>query len=143
MAFFVTFDYAGSGNITITYPDTSTELGGGGGDPTWQTITDGATVTLAWLDNSINAVTLGGNRTLAISGTPAQGESCIRRVKQDGTGGRTLTWPTSGKTFNWPYGEEAVLTTTTDAVDVLQLRCVDATVGALVFDVDIPSLNLQ
>jgi hypothetical protein len=107
----------------------------------WQTISDGSTVTLAWLHGSTNAVTLGGNRTLAISGTPARGEHCYLRVTQDGTGNRTLTWPTSGVTFKWPLGEVVLLTTTAGRFDVFRLTCSDATVGALVFDVTPDNLN--
>lgn len=107
----------------------------------WQALTDGATVTLAWLHASTNAVTLGGNRTLALSGTPAQGESCYLRLKQDGTGGRTLTWPTSGVTFNWPADEEIILGTTASRTDVVKLTCVDATPSALIFDAQIEFMN--
>jgi hypothetical protein len=122
----------------IAFPDASGTLALA---PVWQTITDGATVTLAWLHGSTNAVTLGGNRTLAISGTPARGEHCYLRVTQDGTGNRTLTWPTSGVTFNWSLGEEILLTTTAGRFDVFRLTCSDATVGALVFDVAPDNLN--
>lgn len=144
MAFTVTEAFTDGASRTITTPNSNITLGegGGGSSPTWQTITDGATITLAWLHASINAVTLGGNRTLAISGTPAQGESCTLRVKQDGTGGRTITWPTSGVNFNWMYGEEPILTTTASRVDVFEILCVDATVGALVFDVKAMSFNI-
>lgn len=108
---------------------------------TWQTMADGATVTLSWLNNSINAVTLGGNRTLVISGTPALGDVVRLRLKQDGTGTRTLTWPTSGVTFNWPLDEEPVLTTEAGRFDVIKLTCADATGGALVFDAVIEAMN--
>lgn len=99
-----------------------------------QTMTDGATITLAWKNGSTNTVTLGGNRTLAISGTPKNGESVIIRFKQDATGGRTITWPTSGVTINWPLGEEPLLTTEPGRADAIIITCFDETPGALVFD---------
>lgn len=104
-----------------------------GGDPTVNTLTDGATVTLAWAHNSINMVTLGGNRALAISGTPAVGHSCRLFVTQDATGSRTLTWPTSGVDIQWPGNDEPILTTTAGRTDMFELTCTDATGGALVF----------
>lgn len=126
---------------TPTYLGNSLSFGAGSVAPSKQTITDGATVTLAWADRSLNCVTLGGNRTLAISGTPAVAESCLLRVLQDGTGNRTLTWPTSGVTLNWPLGEDPVLTTTASRFDVFRLTCFDATPSALVFDCEIVSMN--
>lgn len=130
-----TFEFAAGSDRTITFPATSMTLGSGGSSsPVKQTITDGATITLAWLHASLNCVTLGGNRTLAISGTPVAGERCTLRIKQDGTGARTITWPTSGVTINWPLGEEPILTTTANRIDTIELTCFDDTSGALVFD---------
>ena len=66
------------------------------GNPAWvpeaQTLTDAATIT--W-DTSLGAfanVVLGGNRTLAMPTGLAVGMYTLK-VKQDATGGRTLSWP--------------------------------------------------
>ncbi len=58
-----------------------------------QNLTDAATI--SWDPaNGLNAnVTLGGNRTLSFSSTPASGSYGTLVVTQDGTGGRTLTLP--------------------------------------------------
>lgn len=55
-------------------------------------LTDAATITLdASLGNTFT-VTLGGNRTLAAPTNPVNGQKITLRVRQDGTGGRTLTF---------------------------------------------------
>ena len=114
-----------------------------GAGQTWYAMTDGATVTATWTNNATNSVTLGGNRTLAISGTPAKGERITLLLTQDATGARTITWPSSGVTISWPYGEEIILTTTAGATDLFELLCTDDTSGALVFKVSNAFLNLQ
>lgn len=90
----------------------------------------------------MNVVTLGGNRTWAFSGTPSDEEELKIRIIQDETGGRTVTWPSSGVTINWVGGGVApVLTTTASKVDIIGLRCTDATAGALKFEGWISSQN--
>jgi hypothetical protein len=128
---------------TPTYLGNSLSLGASSASaPAKQTITDGATITLAWLHNSVNVVTLGGNRTWAFSGSPAVEEQLLIRIIQDATGGRTVTWPSSGVTINWVGGGVApVLTTTASKVDVIGLRCTDPTGGALKFEGWIASQN--
>lgn len=132
---------AGSG-ITVTNGGGSITVAATAVSASFETLTDGATVTLPWVDRKVAQVTLGGNRTLAISGTPAVGESVILRLKQDATGGRTITWPSSGVTINWPLGNASpVLGTTASRTDTFQFICVDATVGALVFSGITLSMN--
>lgn len=98
------------------------------GVPTWfpryasTTVSDGATVTV---DQSVGdefKVTLGGNRTLALT-NPTLDQSVMLRVIQDGTGSRTLSYPASVK---WPSGTAPTLTTTAGASDWLGFKCVDA-----------------
>ncbi len=56
-------------------------------------MTDGATITPNADTTDLGTVTLGGNRAMAApSGTPVAGQQLMFRFKQDGTGGRTLTW---------------------------------------------------
>lgn len=80
------------------------------------TLTDAATInTDANLSNSF-AVTLGGNRTLANPTNMRDGGIYNWRVKQDGTGSRTLAY---GSKFKWPAGTAPVLSTAGGAVDVI------------------------
>jgi hypothetical protein len=88
--------------------------------PSFTTLTDGATITITCSSAKAvqNAtVTLGGNRTLAISGA-ANGMTGVLIVKQDGTGSRTLTLPASSKVVSGGSGA-ITLTTTASAIDVL------------------------
>jgi len=53
--------------------------------------TDGATITFNKNTSTDHSVTLGGNRTLALSNMAA-GDKITLRLQQDGTGSRTVTW---------------------------------------------------
>lgn len=83
-------------------------------------LTDGATITLTCDTNKSvqNAtVTLGGNRTLAISGA-VSGMTGVLIVKQDGAGSRTLALPAASKVVNTGSGAVS-LSTAASAIDVL------------------------
>jgi hypothetical protein len=84
--------------------------------PAFVTLTDGATITWATAGYPVShaKVTLGGNRTLVITGA-VNGSSGEIRVTQDGTGSRTLALPASSKA----PGGAFTLTTTAGAMDVL------------------------
>lgn len=84
--------------------------------PAFVALTDGATITwdTGGYATSHASVTLGGNRTLAISNAVA-GASGILIVKQDATGSRTLTLPSGSKVV----GGALTLSTTANAYDVL------------------------
>lgn len=68
---------------------------------TWNTLVDGATVTIDVSGNKKRfEVTLGGNRTFALSNTTNQsGKIILIRIIQDSTGSRTVTWPNLASTF--------------------------------------------
>ena len=77
-------------------------------------LTDAATIaTDAALSNHFS-VTLGGNRTLANPTNMRDGGIYNWRIKQDGTGSRTLAY---GNKFKWPGGTAPVLSTVANAVD--------------------------
>lgn len=82
---------------TITETDNNLTLSSNviGTNKAVQSLTDGATIT--WnAQSGYNArVTLGGNRTLAIT-NPQEGDYYTITIVQDGTGGRTLTLPGGG-----------------------------------------------
>lgn len=86
------------------------------------TDTDAATVTFDMSDvtkGNIRTVTLGGNRTLAVSNVQV-GQAFILRLKQDGSGNRTVTW---FSTISWPSGVVPTLTTTANKTDVFGFIC--------------------
>jgi hypothetical protein len=80
----------------------------------WNTATDGATVTFDLDIYKKHRVTLGGNRTLALSNASA-GDVFIISLIQDAVGGRTVTW---FSTIQWADGVTPTLTTTADKADV-------------------------
>lgn len=84
--------------------------------------TDGTTVTFDMDVSNLHTVTLGGNRTLAVSNV-AVGQRFIIRLVQDGTGSRTVTWFTSIK---WPSAIAPTLTTTGGKTDVFGFICTSA-----------------
>lgn len=100
-----------------TYNKVGTVSGGSGTPQTPQTLTDGATIT--WTRSSgLNAkVTLGGNRTLAISGI-VSGDYGTLQVNQDGTGSRTLALP-SGSLVVGGGGGAITLSTAANSKDIL------------------------
>lgn len=86
--------------------------------------TDGATVTFDMsltTKSNIRTVTLGGDRTLALSNVSI-GQVFIIQLKQDSTGGRTVTW---FETITWSGGSAPSLTTTGDKTDVFGFICTD------------------
>ena len=84
--------------------------------------TDGSTITFDLNAANTHTVTLGGNRTLALSNVDA-GQKFIIRLVQDGTGSRTVTW---FSTIKWPGGTTPTLTTTANKTDVFGFICTSA-----------------
>ena len=79
-------------------------------------LTDAASITTdASLSNTFT-VTLGGNRTLANPTNMTNGAIYNWRIRQDGTGSRTLAY---GSKFKWPGGTAPTLTTTASATDFI------------------------
>lgn len=128
----ITITNAATGNaptISATGGDTNIDLtlvGKGTGkvrtDARYGTITsdtDGSTVTFDMATSNLHTVTLGGNRTLAVSNV-AVGQTFILRLVQDGTGSRTVTW---FSTLKWAGGVAPTLTTTANKTDVVGFLC--------------------
>ena len=85
-----------------------------------QTLTDAAII--SWNPAlGLNAsVTLGGSRTLGFSNTPAAGAYGTLVVKQDATGGRTLTLPSvANKVLGSSSTTTIGLSTTANAIDIV------------------------
>ncbi len=98
-------------------------LANGGGQ---ETVVTNATATGATTLNLANGnvfnLTLTGNVTFTFSGATS-GKACAFSVyiKQDATGGRTVTWPT----VKWAGGSAPTLTTSANAIDVLVFESLD------------------
>lgn len=74
---------------------------------------DGATVTFDMSASNIHNVTLGGNRTLAVSSV-STGQAFVIILKQ-GSGGQTVTWFSNIK---WPNATVPTLNTTASRWDI-------------------------
>jgi hypothetical protein len=80
-------------------------------------LTDAATI--SWdVGQAENAsITLGGSRTMAAPTNLEDGGIYTLRVKQDGTGSRTITW---NAVFKWAASTAPTLTATAAGLDILQ-----------------------
>lgn len=114
-------------SLAVTVGATAVDLAltvGPGASTTCVALTDGATVTLDASLGRTFRVTLGGNRTLAIT-NPTDGQVIEFEIKQDGTGARTLTLPTGsgGVAFSTDAPSSLYsLSTTAGAVDILTMK---------------------
>lgn len=91
-------------------------------------LTDAASIAVnAALGNNFRVV-LGGNRTLANPTNLADGAVINIRVKQDATGGRTLSY---GSMWKWPGGSAPTLSTAANAIDFICAQY-DADAGILI-----------
>lgn len=79
-------------------------------------LTDGTTINTDASQSNTFYVTLGGNRTLANPTNLINGFIYNWRIKQDGTGNRTLAY---GSKFKWPGGTAPTLSTAAGAVDMI------------------------
>lgn len=126
-------DETGSGSLvfatspTITTPtinqinasaSTSIKINAGS-YPVYTSDTDGVTVTFDLSVSNTHTVTLGGNRTLALSNV-STGQCFMINLKQDATGSRTVTWFLG---ISWPGGTVPILTTTASKTDTFGFQC--------------------
>ena len=91
---------------------------------------DAATVIFDLDQATTHGVTLGNNRTLALSNVQI-GDKFLIRLQQDGTGSRTVTW------FNhisWAGGSAPTLTTTANKADLLGFLTASGTGSDYWFD---------
>jgi len=128
---------------TVTNPTvtTGTFAGGTFTKPTVtgsiQTIvadTDGATITFDLDAGNVHTVTLGGNRTLAISNADV-GQYFVIELTQGSGGSKTVTWFT---TIKWSGGSAPTLTTTAAKKDTFMFRVT----GVGTYDAYIVGMNL-
>ena len=79
----------------------------------------GTAYTVANSAASVLDLTLTGNCTFTFP-TPTAGAQFTLLLKQDATGSRTLTWPTSAR---WPGGTAPTITATASRTDVISFIC--------------------
>jgi hypothetical protein len=83
--------------------------------PSYVELTDAPTITVDWSKGTTQTVTLGGKRALAFL-NGQKGGKYILRLRQDATGSRTVTWPSS---VHWPGVDGPTLTTTAGKADYI------------------------
>lgn len=93
-------------------------------------LTDSATITLDLSESSSFEVTMGGNRTFAVS-NPSVGQIFTLRQKQDATGSRIPTWWSN---ISWPFNVVPTNTTTPAKADRFVFVCREFTAGQYYYD---------
>lgn len=79
------------------------------------TLSSSSTIAVNWNSGNVQTVTLGTSPTLTFSNGQAGGEYKLI-VKQDSTGGRTITWPS---TIKWENATAPTLSTGANKTDVI------------------------
>jgi hypothetical protein len=79
-------------------------------------LTDGANISVDASQSNVFKVTLAGNRTLDNPTNLSDGMVLTFRIKQDGTGSRTLAY---GSKYEFPGDVAPTLTTTANKMDVI------------------------
>jgi hypothetical protein len=85
------------------------------------TANTGTAYTIDLANGSVQYLTLTGNVTYTFP-TPVAGRSFILIQRQDATGGRTVTWPS---TVDWPGAVAPTLTSTAQRVDKFVFTAID------------------
>jgi hypothetical protein len=115
------------GNVTLTGTQTLTnktiEAGVFTNGYTEEVVTanTGTAYTIDLANGTVQYLTLTGNCTYTFP-TPVAGQSFILIQRQDGTGGRTVTWPAS---VDWPGATAPTLTSTANRVDKFVFTAID------------------
>jgi hypothetical protein len=86
------------------------------------TANTGTTYTISTATGTVQILTLTGNCTFTFP-TATAGQSFILLLKQDGTGGRTVTWPAS---VEWPGGTAPTITSTASKMDKFVFTAADS-----------------
>ena len=81
------------------------------------TANTGTSYTIDLAGGSVQILTLTGNVTFTFP-TVTAGRSFLLVLRQDATGGRTTTWPTSTNPVRWPGGTAPTITSTASCTDL-------------------------
>lgn len=81
------------------------------------TANTGTAYTIDLANGSVQALTLTGNATFTFP-TVTAGRSFLLVLRQDATGGRTVTWPTVTNPVRWPGGTAPTITSTASRTDL-------------------------
>lgn len=117
----------GSGSIVLaTSPTIGAATFTGGAQTTPSAVTFSATaMTVDCSLSNVFSTTFTANVTTAPTiNNPRNGQTINWFITQDGTGGRTMTWPSS---FRWPSGATRTLSTTANSVDLLIMTYLSST----------------
>ena len=109
------------GNATITLGGTTSSVGNltlvnttvTNYTETLYTANTGTAITVSLANGTVQQLTLTGNATITMPAATA-GKSFVIMLKQDGTGGRTVTW----STVVWPGGTAPTITSTASKQDI-------------------------
>ena len=113
----------GSTAVTATYINGQTQSKSFA--TTVQTLTDGASISWDMASGGIGSVTLAGNRAIANPSNIVAGGRYTLIVTQDATGTRTLTY---GSYFKFPGAITPTLSSTANAVDLIEFTAFNSTV---------------
>jgi len=78
-------------------------------------LTYSSSITIDWNNGNVQSVVLTGNTTLTFTNGQDGGKYTLI-IKQDATGGRTVTWPTD---VRFPQGVAPTLSTTANTTDYI------------------------
>lgn len=120
--------HAGSHASSGSDPVSSASIGavsvvGGGKETSASSTASTSSTTISLANGNVQQLTLATNTTLALTGA-TNGTACSISlyVVQDGTGSRTITWPSSVK---WPLGVVPTLSTGASKIDLIILETLD------------------
>jgi len=109
--------FARMGLAVAADADAKLKIAGQYGSTTVAAGNSGTSKSIDWNDGNTQLLTLTGNCTLTLS-NPKDGFRYLLVLVQDGTGTRTITWPSSVK---WPTGAAPTLSTAANKADIVTL----------------------